>query len=48
MAQGRNREKVVRDIKDGGPPLAVQASEQIQNFRLCDGIKNPGHYVREQ
>ena len=48
VAQGCNREKIVRDIKDSGAHLAVQAREQIQNFRLCDWIERARRFVGEE
>ena len=48
VAQGCDREKIVRDIKDGSAHLAIQAREQIQDFRLRDWIESAGRFVREK
>src|SRR5271163_340252 len=48
MTESRDREKVVRDIEDGGSHLAVQACEQFQDFGLRDWIESAGRFVGEK
>src|SRR5713101_6798054 len=48
MAQGRDREQIVRDIEDPHFELAVQPSEEAKNFGLRNGVKRAGGLIGDQ
>ena len=46
LADSRNRQQVVRDVKNPHPEFLAEIAEQPQDFRLRDQIKGAGGLIR--
>src|SRR5207249_3518302 len=43
MTKRRNRQQIMRDVKDSHPKLTAELGKQAENFRLGDGIQSEEH-----
>src|SRR5271170_1288757 len=45
LADSGDRWQIVRDVEDRHSDLAIQACEELQNFRLRDYVESAGRFV---
>ena len=48
VRNGRNREQVVRNIKNADSELGAERGKQLQNFRLSNQVERAGRFVRDE
>src|SRR5947209_12786447 len=48
MTKRRNRQQIMRDVKDSHPKLTAELGKQAENFRLGDGIQGAGGLISNQ
>src|SRR6266436_1948909 len=48
MAESRDREQIVRDIENAHAKLAIEASEEAEDFGLGDRVEGAGSFIGDE